>query len=96
MFTGHNVVKVFGRQREAIETFDEQNEQLYEASFKAQFISGIILPVMTFVSNLNYVAIAVVGGLHGRQRHASRSATCRRSSSTRGSSPCRSRRRPAS
>ncbi len=63
MFTGHNVVKVFGRQDEAVTTFDEQNEQLYQASFKAQFISGIILPVMNFVSNLNYVAVAVVGGL---------------------------------
>ena len=63
MFTGHNVVKVFGRQDEAIETFDEHNHKLYEASFKAQFISGVILPVMNFVSNLNYVSIAVVGGL---------------------------------
>ena len=63
MFTGHNVVKVFGRQQAAIETFDEQNEELYQASFKAQFISGIIMPVMNFVMNLNYVAIAVVGGL---------------------------------
>ena len=63
MFTGHNVVKVFGRQDEAIATFDQHNEKLYQASFKAQFISGIILPVMNFVSNLNYVSIAVVGGL---------------------------------
>jgi len=63
MFTGHNVVKVFGHQNEAVATFDVENEQLYQASFKAQFISGIILPVMNFVSNLNYVAIAVVGGL---------------------------------
>ncbi len=63
MFTGHNVVKVFGRQDKAIATFDEQNGTLYEASFKAQFISGIIMPVMNFVMNLNYVAIAVIGGL---------------------------------
>jgi len=63
MFTGHNVVKVFGHQKQAIATFDEQNEKLYQASFKAQFISGIIMPVMNFVTNLNYVAIAVVGGL---------------------------------
>ena len=86
MFTGHNIVKVFGRQRGAIETFDEHNEQLYQASFKAQFISGIIQPVDEFISNLNYVAIAVVGGLHGRQRARCHSATYRRSSSTRGSS----------
>jgi ATP-binding cassette subfamily B protein len=63
MFTGHNVVKVFGRQEKAIAVFDEQNEALYQASFKAQFISGIIMPVMNFVMNLNYVAIAVIGGL---------------------------------
>jgi ATP-binding cassette subfamily B multidrug efflux pump len=63
MFTGHNVVKVFGRQQTAIDTFDEQNEKLYQASFKAQFISGIIMPVMNFVMNLNYVAIAVIGGV---------------------------------
>jgi len=63
MFTGHNIVKVFGHQREAIERFDEHNEELYRASFGAQFISGIIQPIMMFVSNLNYVAIAVIGGI---------------------------------
>jgi len=63
MVTGHNVVKVFGRQQTAIDTFDEQNEKLYQASFKAQFISGIIMPVMNFVMNLLYVAIAVIGGV---------------------------------
>jgi len=63
MFTGHDVVKVFGRQQEAIEVFDRHNEELYRASFKAQFISGIIQPVMNVVGNINYVIIAVVGGL---------------------------------
>jgi ATP-binding cassette, subfamily B, multidrug efflux pump len=63
MFTGHNVVKVFGRQENAIATFDAQNDKLYQSSFKAQFISGIIMPVMNFVMNLNYVAIAVIGGI---------------------------------
>ncbi|MDP2182133.1 MAG: ABC transporter ATP-binding protein [Actinomycetota bacterium] len=63
MFTGHGIVKVFGRQEEAIEIFDEENEKLYQASFKAQFISGIIMPSMNFINNLNYVAIAIVGGL---------------------------------
>ena len=63
MHTGHAIVKVFGRQREAIETFDAENEVLYQASYKAQFISGIIQPAMAFISNLNYVAIAVIGGL---------------------------------
>ncbi|MGZ4151251.1 MAG: ABC transporter ATP-binding protein, partial [Actinomycetota bacterium] len=63
MFTGHEIVKVFGKQQRAIEAFDAQNEDLYEASFRAQFISGIIQPSMMFISNLNYVAIAVIGGL---------------------------------
>ncbi len=63
MFAGHNIVKVFGHQREAIEQFDEYNEQLYKASFGAQFISGLIQPIMMFVGNLNYVAIAVIGGV---------------------------------
>jgi len=63
MHTGHAIVKVFGRQQEAIETFDRENDKLYEASYQAQFISGTIQPALTFVSNLNYVAIAVIGGL---------------------------------
>jgi ATP-binding cassette, subfamily B, multidrug efflux pump len=63
MHTGHAIVKVFGRQQEAIETFDRENEVLYQASYQAQFISGMIQPALTFVSNLNYVAIAVIGGL---------------------------------
>ncbi len=61
--TGHAIVKLFGRQQEAIATFDAENAKLYEASYKAQFISGIIQPVMNFIANLNYVAIAVIGGL---------------------------------
>jgi len=61
--TGHAIVKAFGRQREAIERFEEENARLYEASRKAQFISGTIQPVLTLVSNVNYVAIAVFGGL---------------------------------
>jgi ATP-binding cassette, subfamily B, multidrug efflux pump len=63
MHTGHSIVKLFGRQQQAIETFDRENEKLYEASYQAQFISGTIQPAMTFVSNLNYVAIAVIGGV---------------------------------
>lgn len=63
VFSGHEVVKVFGRQREARREFDQSNQGLYNAAFKAQFISGIIQPVMMFVSNLDYVLVAVVGGL---------------------------------
>ena len=63
IFSGHAVVKVFGKSRRVAERFDEQNEQLYQATFKAQFISGTIQPAMMFISNLNYVAIAVIGGI---------------------------------
>jgi ATP-binding cassette subfamily B protein len=63
MFTGHSVVKVFGRQQEAADTFKQHNDALYASSFKAQFISGLIQPAMFFVSNINYVLVAVVGGL---------------------------------
>ncbi|MEV7191274.1 ABC transporter ATP-binding protein [Streptomyces sp. NPDC093510] len=63
MYTGHTLVKVFGRQEESAKAFAEQNEQLYEAGFKAQFNSGVMQPLMFFVSNLNYVLVAVVGGL---------------------------------
>jgi ATP-binding cassette, subfamily B, multidrug efflux pump len=63
VFTGHALVKVFGRQADAERQFSEKNEELYVASFGAQFISGIIQPAMMFVGNLNFVAIAVIGGL---------------------------------
>jgi ATP-binding cassette subfamily B multidrug efflux pump len=63
MFTGHALVRVFGRQAEATETFREHNQRLYESSFRAQFISGLIQPAMMFIGNLNYVLVAVVGGL---------------------------------
>ncbi|MFG2497143.1 ABC transporter ATP-binding protein [Streptomyces sp. NPDC048441] len=63
MYTGHNLVKVFGRQEESAKAFAEQNEALYEAGFKAQFNSGAMQPLMYFMSNLNYVLVAVVGGL---------------------------------
>ncbi|NUP17276.1 MAG: ABC transporter ATP-binding protein [Streptomyces sp.] len=63
MYTGHTLVKVFGRQEESAQQFAEQNEALYEAGFKAQFNSGAMQPLMLFVSNLNYVLVAVVGGL---------------------------------
>jgi ATP-binding cassette, subfamily B, multidrug efflux pump len=62
-FTGHELVRVFGRRREIEETFRAKNEELFGASFGAQFVSGIIMPSMMFVGNLNYVAVAVVGGL---------------------------------
>ncbi|OZM72224.1 multidrug ABC transporter ATP-binding protein [Amycolatopsis antarctica] len=63
MYTGHSLVKVFGRREEAEKTFAEHNETLYTASFKAQFISGLIQPAMMFVGNLSYVLVAVIGAL---------------------------------
>jgi ATP-binding cassette subfamily B protein len=60
--TGHALVQVFGRRQATIDEFGRQNRHLYEASFRAQFLSGIIQPSMQFIANLNYVAIAVLGG----------------------------------
>ncbi|WP_415783792.1 ABC transporter ATP-binding protein, partial [Micrococcus flavus] len=62
-FTGHELVTVFGRQADMAERFDERNEAMYEAAFKAQFYSGMIMPIMQWVNWLGYVGIAVVGGL---------------------------------
>ncbi len=62
-FTGHSLVKVFGRQHEVQAAFEAENEELYKASFAAQFLSGLIMPIMMFIGNLNYVVIAVLGGL---------------------------------
>jgi ATP-binding cassette subfamily B protein len=63
MYTGHALVKVFGRQEESAAAFREHNDALYRAGFKAQFVSGIMQPAMMFIANLNYVLVAVVGGL---------------------------------
>ncbi|MGB3376688.1 MAG: ABC transporter ATP-binding protein, partial [Microbacterium sp.] len=62
-FSGHALVKVFGREQDALDSFQVENEELFQASFKAQFLSGIIMPAMMFVGNLTYVGIAVLGGL---------------------------------
>lgn len=62
-FTGHQLVTVFGRRRAVGEAFAEHNENLFRASFGAQFLSGLMMPTMFFIGNLSYVAVAVVGGL---------------------------------
>ncbi|MGD9797743.1 MAG: ABC transporter ATP-binding protein, partial [Acidimicrobiia bacterium] len=62
-FTGHTLVKVFGRQRDAEEQFARTNEELYQASYRAQFVVGVMQPVMMFLGNLNYVVVGVLGGL---------------------------------
>ncbi|QVY63538.1 ABC transporter ATP-binding protein [Cytobacillus gottheilii] len=62
-YTGHQIVKAFGREEKALNHFDEVNESLYKAGYKAQFISGIMMPMMMFIGNLSYVVISVVGGI---------------------------------
>ncbi|GAA4048994.1 putative ABC transporter ATP-binding protein [Agromyces sp. NDB4Y10] len=62
-FSGHALVKVFGRERDASEKFRAENEELYEAAFKAQFLAGVIMPGMMFIGNLTYVGIAVLGSI---------------------------------
>ncbi len=62
-YSGHALVKVFGRQQEVERTFGEENDELYRVSFGAQFVSGLIMPAMMFIGNINYVVIAVIGGL---------------------------------
>jgi ATP-binding cassette subfamily B protein len=63
MFTGHTIVKAFGHEQTSVEQFDQINDRLYAAAWRAQFISGIIMPLMNWISNLGYVIIAVVGGI---------------------------------
>lgn len=68
MYTGHQVVQAFGQEQKSINEFDDVNEELYEAGRSAQFISGIIMPVMSFIGNISYVLISVVGGFLVIQR----------------------------
>jgi ATP-binding cassette subfamily B protein len=70
-FSGHALVKVYGRQPEAERVFAEENDELFQASFSAQFVSGLIMPMMMFIGNLNYVLVAVVGGLRVASGHLS-------------------------
>lgn len=63
MYTGHKIIKAFGREKDSIKTFEGINDQLYESGWKAQFVSGIMFPAMNFISNLGYVIVCVVGGL---------------------------------
>ncbi|MBB6214402.1 ATP-binding cassette subfamily B protein [Anaerosolibacter carboniphilus] len=63
MYTGHTIVKAFGHEKKSIEKFNQINDQLYQAGRKAQFISGIIMPLMSFINNIGYVFVCVVGGI---------------------------------
>jgi ATP-binding cassette subfamily B protein len=63
MYTGHKVIKVFGHEQKSIEQFEEINETLYQSGWKAQFVSGMIMPLMSFINNIGYVLVSVVGGI---------------------------------
>ncbi len=63
MYTGHKIVKAFGREGQSIAEFNERNDKLYDAGWRAQFVSGIIMPLMRFIGNIGYVFVAVVGGI---------------------------------
>lgn len=62
MFSGHNVVKAFNGEDKSVRQFDKFNDTLYDSAWKSQFLSGLLMPVLTFVGNLNYVAVAILGG----------------------------------
>jgi len=63
MYTGHTIIKSYGREQRSVEAFDSMNNKLYESSWKAQFMSGIMMPLMSFIGNIGYVCICVVGGV---------------------------------
>ena len=63
MYTGHKIVKVFGHEKTSIDEFEQINERLYQSSWKAQFVSGMIMPIMSFINNIGYVFVSVVGGI---------------------------------
>jgi len=62
MYSGHNVVKAFNGEAKSVEKFDEYNDTLYDSSWKSQFLSGLLMPILNFVGNLNYVAVSILGG----------------------------------
>ncbi|MFC5450159.1 ABC transporter ATP-binding protein [Paenibacillus aestuarii] len=63
MYTGHTIVKAFGHERKSVERFNEINDRLYHSGWKAQFISGLIFPLMSFIGNIGYVFVSVIGGV---------------------------------
>ncbi len=62
VYSGHNIVKAFNGEKEVIEEFDGYNETLYKSAWKSQFLSGMMMPIMTFVGNIGYVAVSILGG----------------------------------
>ena len=67
MYAGHKIVKAFGHEREAIAEFNDLNSKFYESGWRAQFVSGVIMPLMRFVGNVGYVLVAVAGGIMATQ-----------------------------
>ncbi|KQX64703.1 MULTISPECIES: ABC transporter ATP-binding protein [unclassified Paenibacillus] len=63
MYTGHTIVKAFGREQKSVEQFNVINERLYHSGWRAQFISGMIFPLMSFIGNIGYVLVSVIGGI---------------------------------
>ena len=63
MYTGHTIVKAFGHEEKSLRKFEEVNERLYESGWRAQFISGMIMPIMGFIGNIGYVLVSVAGGI---------------------------------
>lgn len=62
VYSGHNIVKAFNKEEDMIRIFEETNDRLYESAWKSQFFSGMMMPIMSFVGNLGYVAVAILGG----------------------------------
>ena len=62
VYAGHNIVKVFNKEEDVVATFEETNEKLYHSAWKSQFFSGMMMPIMQFIGNLGYVAVAILGG----------------------------------
>ena len=62
VYGGHNIVKVFGREEEVIKEFEKENEELYKSGWRSQFLSGLMYPLMNFIGNVGYVAVAILGG----------------------------------
>ncbi|HCA69742.1 MAG TPA: multidrug ABC transporter ATP-binding protein [Lachnospiraceae bacterium] len=69
VYGGHTIIKAFNKEEDVLQKFNEHNEKLYESAWKSQFLSGLMHPVMSFVSNLGYVGVAILGGyltIHGK------------------------------
>ncbi len=63
MYAGHTIVTAFGHEARAVATFDDLNEKYYDGAWRAQFVTGMMFPIMMFIGNLGYVAVAVIGGI---------------------------------